>query len=491
MLRSKFFILGSLFLLISCSQKKEINRVQLSANRTMGLIVRSIKDPSGEVEAPQTREYITDLYADAVQELYGAKLRVLQLPGKSLIENPTNLFAIANLEIDDLFVVEVKTSEAFSPPPNQPTELELDAEGQPLVEPSPQSVELSTTVYNGAKLRTVTVFQFSVTERYLEPFEKSFVNAFEKSAKDNFPDPNIYPASDPAHFANLLYNYSQQQERLAGNLNCTSARKVLLYYDRARVLFEKAEEKAAASATVGQQEEAYETKRKVEESKEKAEILRICKADEKKTFEIDFDFANIEPAQADFIREAFKTAKLGKLLSKYTNKPVKLQFSLDEGSSDINLTVFLRYDPQLYKAWTKGRVPRVAQGYHIISLSPYDALFKQLVYFRTQMPPEAPQQLQRKFRNMSMTLVLNTLLNGRASIGVDGSFVPEEKAVSLASPNALILKLPTYDEMRVATRSQEIFNEKGWLAFSGCKTIDGTITEDGLVMKFFGLPCKL
>jgi hypothetical protein len=454
----------------------------------MGLIIRKINTSS---EDEKIRSYITNLYADAVQELYGAKLRVLSLPEDSLIENPTNLFAIANLEIDDLFVVDVKLSENFAVPPEQPTEEEVDSDDAPLVLPAAQSAELSTSVYNGAKLRTVTVFQFSVTERYLGEFEKSFVNAFEKSAKDNFPDPNIYPPSDPAHFANLLFDYSQQQERLAGKLSCDSARRVLLYYDRARILFEKAEDQTSLSNSVGKQDEAYERKKRVEEAKEKAEILRLCKADEKEVFRVEFDFTNIEPAQAAYIEEAFEKAKLTNLLKQYTNKPVKLRFSIDEDNSDMNLAIFLRYDPDRYKAWTEKRVPRVAMGYHIISLSPYEALFKQLVFFRTQIPQAAPQQLQRKFQNLSITMVLNTLLNGRVSVGVDGKYIASEKAVSLASPASLILKLPTYDELNISTRSQELFNEKGWLSFSGCKTIDGTVTEDGLVMQFFDLPCKL
>jgi hypothetical protein len=113
------------------------------------------------------------------------------------------------------------------------------------------------------------------------------------------------------------------------------------------------------------------------------------------------------------------------------------------------------------------------------------------VFFRTALPKESPQSLAIPFSKLSMTLVLDTLLNGQVLMGANGRINPSSRQIEIFYPNSVIVKIPSYEAVTVITRSEEIFQEKAWIALSSCKTIDGTITQDGLVLQFFGLPCQI
>ena len=90
---------------------------------------------------------------------------------------------------------------------------------------------------------------------------------------------------------------------------------------------------------------------------------------------------------------------------------------------------------------------------------------------------------------MRMTLALNTILTGQVLLGVDGKYDSKTKSISMAYPNSLILQSPGFENKPIQGRDKEIFQEKTWIALGNCKTLDGSFTEDGLVLRFFGLPC--
>jgi hypothetical protein len=115
---------------------------------------------------------------------------------------------------------------------------------------------------------------------------------------------------------------------------------------------------------------------------------------------------------------------------------------------------------------------------------------QKLVVFRSSLPSNAPSVLQSSFAKMRLTLALTTLMNGQALLGVDGKYDPKTKSIAMAYPNSAVLQIPGFDSKTISGRDQEIFQEKTWMALGNCKTVDGSTTEDGLLINFFGLPCS-
>lgn len=472
------------FILNACGPKQAEQNVQLAGNRNMAVVLRSINS-----QDPQVRAYFESLLSKSLKETYSPHLKHLDIPEGSLLESPDNLYRIASQEIDDLFFVEIKLPISDSIPPAKP---EDKMEEESLYQGFPtQPVEINGSIVNGANLRTVSLFRASTPWNFKESFEQDFVNQFKKASMSIFANPNIYPKSDPKHFANLLYVYSEKREAESPEaLSCSNAQDILSYFDKAHELYEKARSRALQTAMVGTQEEIHELNTRLEHSRKKSEILKKCLEDQNKTFEFLVDYGNIDQSYIPFIQKAFEVSKIEELLKKYTNKPVRLVFQLN-AAGNIDSTLFLRYDPQRYIAWTNQRVPRTAGDYHIVSLDPYYALMQTMVYMKYALPPESPRPLIASFRNMEINLVLDTLMNGQMSFRVAGSYNADDKRIQLAYPKSIYLVAPGFQPKTIFTRSEEIFQEKGWLAFSSCKTLDGTWTEDGLVMRFLGLECKV
>jgi len=488
------FNLVLVFLLLSlvsgCASHDQDLEVQLSGNRNMGVFLKKVSYEDGSPASAETSDYLKKLVADSIREIYSANLIELNLGDDGLLESADNLYLIGNNSIDDLFIVEIKLPDGFQPPPHRPTDEHLDQMNGAVPSILKAPIEFSLSILNGEKLRSVAELKYIVETNYKEDFEQSFKNTMKQKALENFKNPNIYPKSDPLHFATLLYNYSTKTEsdqKIA--LNCGNAFSLLKHYAQARDLFVKSKDQVANSFA-GQQERAQDLNAKIEDSNQKAEVLDLCEKDKTLQFSMSVDFGTINPENHENISKSFQRAQLDKLLQQYTDKPVKLKLSIDQ-SNELNLLVELRFDPIRYKKWTTGRIPDLMKGYHVVGLDPYYPLMQTLVLTRYLLPPESPKPLQISFQKMNISLVFKTLLNGSVHLGVDGRYIPNQKMVNLAYPKSLILSSPKFEKLTIDTRSEEIFQEKGWLTFGSCKTLDGASTEDGLVMKFFDLPCKI
>lgn len=490
--RHNLLILFIFFGLIQgCSSNNKELKTELSGNRKMGLY---LKVKPAQADAPvssQVESYFRSLLVRGLDETYSPQIEILDLADGGLLESPESLYEIAHKKVDDIFIVELNTDPSFEIPSFKPSSEEIESLGEQYSEPPPQRVQLRTTIYNGANLRAVTVFQFSAEGIYLENFEKNFLESFNRSALDVFRNPNIYPKSDPLHYANLLYIFGQQKERqLAGNLSCENAESTLRHYSHAKELYEAARMNQAETTQAGIQAEAHELSTRLDESAKKSEVLNICKQDMQKKFSVEFEFGSMAPENQAFIMKAFEKVKFEDLLRKYTNKPIRFVFSLINETS-LQLDVYLRFDQSRYKAWTAKRIPPVIGNYHILSLDPYFALMQTMVYFKSSLPPEAPRPLRTSFESLPMSLHLDTILSGAVSLGVQGKYLKADKRVSIGYPKSLLLSMPGFEDRTVSARSDEIFQEKAWIALSSCKTLDGVDTEDGLLMKFFGLRCSL
>lgn len=447
--------------LSSCVKQKEEQLTYLAGNRTMGLMFRNVGVPPNS-----TRSTHFPLLEKALQNTYGAKVWTWDMNTDSVLESPENLFQIATHDVDDIFVTDLYTNSSDS---------------------QSENLDVSMTIYNGSNLRAVTIAKISVPIAG-DDFEKRFQDQFKKSLLEIFPNPNIYPKNSPEHFANLLYVFSKKvEDEHADDLSCDNAADVLKYYEKARDLYQKALEKGP-SKVVGTQEEVNRLQTRLTESTEKAATVKTCEDDKSKVFGLDFDFGKIDPSQQEFIRSAFETAKIEELLKKYTDKPVNVKFILS-GSDDLSLQIELRFDGARYKSWTGNRVPSTYKNYRPLSLDPYYALMQKMVVFKSSLPNTAPMNLKILFNHMRMNLVLNTLLKGEALFGVAGEFFPERNSVRMAYPNTIYITAPGYGQRTIATKSSEVFQEKGWLALGSCKTVEGTLTEDGLAYRFFDLPC--
>lgn len=493
-LSKKLFVLAVTTVALTlgaCATKESKPNIQRAGNRKAGLMIQKITLGGASVENPDFRMYFNDLIVRSIKEVYGSDVQLLNLTPGNLIESPDSLFLLAANEIDDLFLSEVNLPNGFVIPP----ELDLSTEGRSEEEKKilmqANRVEISSRVINGSNLRTVTILKASAPLTDRKEFEASYVASFKENAMQVFPNPNLYPESNPGHFANLLYQFSQKREREnLNNLTCDNAGEILNGYAQARDLYEKAKAKGI-DASVGQQEEAMELNNRLDDSIKKAKILKACQEDNLRGFQLDYEFQKIDVSNQNLIKQALKKARLEELLAQYSNKPVLLSFTVAE-NGELSLELSLRYDRSRYLAWNKklNTPPRVG-NYHIVSLEPYHSLMKTMIFLRTALPPESPQGLATPFSRMNMTLILSTLLNGQMSVGVNGRTGRTPGDIELFFPNSLRVEIPSYEALNVLTRSEELFQEKGWISLSSCKTVDGTMTEDGLVMQFLGLPCVL
>jgi len=452
-------ILALALSLQSCGKGEVKTQVNLAANRAMGYSVRF-------ASPPPTSDRI-NLYNGAIEfglrDAYGSKLARIEFSQGSLVEDPENLYQIGLNKLDDLFSFTIEDK--------------IDAP------------EITVSILNGSNLKTVTILKFAVPREGEMPFTDRFIQIFKRVSLENYPNPNIYPKSDPAHFANLLFVYSQQKEKsLAEPLTCENSSKVLDYYPKALKLYELTKE-AGSIKVVGQQAEAHQLNVRLQESAEKAQVLQACMDDAKKGFALEVDFGTIDPTSHPTIMRAVKNANLEEILKQYTSKPVNLQFTLDD-KSQLNLLVKMRFEQTRYLAWTKNRIPHRLRNYSILSLDPFYALLQKLVVMRASLPVEASPALRSSFGAMKLNLALTTILNGQVLMGAEGKYDPKTKSIAMAYPNSVILSSPGFESKLIAGRDQEIFQEKTWIALGNCKTLDGTMTEDGLLIRFFGLPCN-
>lgn len=445
--------------LISCGKKAPPPQANLSGNRVQGIVLRL----SEQIPSSDRRILYESLINSSLAGAYGAKLVTLSFAPQSLLEDPENIYQVGKNLIDDLFLFSVQETQDTS--------------------------ETSVTIYNGSNLKIVTILKFSVPREGKDPFEKRWNDTFRRVALEKYPNPNIYPRATPSHFANLLYVYSQQEEKnLKDPITCLNALQIFQFYPKAKELFELAKEKEPVKI-VGSQQVTQSLDARLTECDEKSKALQRCLDDNQKTFAIQWEFSKIDPVSHSAILQAAATSDLEGMFKQYTNKPVTLRVEADE-NAELNFIATMRFDPVRYTAWTKNRVPARARNYQILSLDPYFALMQKFVVFRSSLPTDAPAALKLPFSKMKLNFILDTIFNGQVLMGVEGKYDPKTKSITMAYPNSVYLRSPGFEQKLIEGRDKEIYQEKTWIALGNCKTIDGTTTEDGLLIQFFGLPCN-
>jgi hypothetical protein len=445
-----------------CASKQEVQSVQLSGNRTMGVGLRSFKS-NDSAEAAFWSNHIIEWTNAALTDTYHPKIVDLSFQNDSLIESPENLYQIGIKEIDDLFVADAEVTDS--------------------------TLEVNFSVINGANLKVVNIFKISIPKAEADKYESTFLNSFKKSTLAALPNPNIYPKSDPQHFANLLFVFSKRREQdNEQSLSCENAHDILQYYEKTEALYQLANTRGSTKI-VGLQEESHQITSRLQEASEKVKILKDCDEEAKTAFEIIVDYGKIPESSYAFVQSAMQKAGMEEILKKYTTKPVKMKFTIEK-TGDLILAVDLKFNRPQYLSWISKRIPMKFKNWQILSLDPYYALMQKLVVMKSSLPAETPLPLKTGFALMKMTLSLKTLLNGEVYFPVDGKYFPEKKAVQMAYPNSIFLVTPGFENRTVLTKDKQLFQEKGWIALGNCKGIDGSLTEDGLVYRFFGFPCN-
>ncbi|MDB5037377.1 MAG: hypothetical protein JWQ35_905 [Bacteriovoracaceae bacterium] len=458
--------------------------IGLAGNRQMAVGIKNLKF-SVATNSINTAT-LSSLSQKAIAAAYGSKVSELQFDPNSPLESPENLYQIGRLEIDDLFQMDVSVKGSFEIPNASGV---TKSENETPTELTDNYAEVSGTIFNGANLRAVNIFTFKVPLNPSASFENNFLEKFKKAVVQAFPNPNIYPKSDPKHFADLLFTYSESKEQdMSAPLTCENASERLKFYAAAKDLFEIAEKRGSAQV-VGTQGASHQLTSRLSESTLKAKIVEDCIVDQSKTFEIQIDYTSIVPTNQVYIQRAMEAAKFEPVLKQYTSKPVKFRFQV-EANGKISLFVDLRFDGEKYKAWTIGRIPMRLNNFQILSLDPYFALMQKLILFRGSLGPDAPFALKTAFENMRMMLNLKTLINGEAAFAVDGKIAKDQKHLSMAYPNSIFISAPGFETKQITAHDSNIFQEKAWITLGNCKTIEGTKTEDGLVYDFFNFPCQ-
>jgi len=467
----------------------------------MGVGIRKVQLGEQALPASGLDTYFASLVDKGLRDTYGSRTAVVPLVKNGLLQDPENLYQIGIRQIDDLFLMDVQLKKPFDIPTTpaaassssaaevNPKDDKPKMSEQETATSIEDSAEFSFVVYNGSNLRAVTMFKVLVPTNRPERFEAEFEERFRKAASASFMNANIYPRGDPSHFGNLLYVYSQARERdVSDNLSCENASDVFRYYGKAAELYQLGLKRGVAKA-FGQQSELHQLSSRQNESVEKSKVAQLCAEDKSKHFQLDFDFGKIAEENRSLIELAFKNIRFEDTLSKYTDKPARARFQI-ESNGDLSLFFEMRFDLSRYRYWTSNRVPLKYRNFQILSLDPYYALMQKLVMLRTALPLQASPQLRQSFRSLRTTLYLKTLLKGEVYFGVDGTYFPERKQIQMAYPNTIYLQVPGFDTRAVLTKNNEIFQDRGWLALGSCKTLEGTLTEDGLVYRFFGFPCQ-
>ncbi len=477
-----FNFIITLFIL-SCATKEQPRVVSLSANRRMAVSVKIISASSQSNE--ELKSYFSKISQTAIEKAYGSKVKVLPLQFTSPLETPENLYEIGRSESDDIFLVEAKVPFGFQIPQNESSSYSQSS----VTLNNSDSVTISTTILNGANLRTVTVFNFSTPAQPNHGFQTLFEGAFAKSALASFPNPNIYPKSAAKHYADLLYVFSEDHEKnFQEPLTCENASQRYMYYKWAKELYELAATKGLSNV-IGQQSEAHLMTTRMDESSQKVKILDDCTADAEKSFAINIDYGSITSENQTYLQQAFEATNFATTLKQYTDKPVNFRFQI-EPTGLLSLFLTLRFDQKRFQAWTVNRIPQKMRNFQILSLDPYYALMQKMVIFRSSLPDSAPYGLKSALSTMKMMLELKTLLNGSASFPVDGKYLAANKTVRMAYPSKIFFSQPGSESKVISNRDEIIFQERGWIALGNCKTLDGTRTEDGLLYEFFGFPCR-
>ncbi len=478
----------------SCAKEKATLNVSLSANRRMGVAVRKVVTPSGGIATNLTPSLLHSWTDAALLKTFQPKIVPLSLSSNGL-DDPDNLFEIGSKEIDDVFLLDITVPQNFVPAAmtSQMSESDLEKAFQEAVRSeaaAEDAIQVAGIIHNGANLKAVNVFRFVVPTSRPDLVEPFYHLAFKKSVMGAFANPNIYPRADAQYYANLLYVFSKQREKdYEDKLECENAVDVLKYYPKANVLYKLAISKGTSRA-VGQQSEIQLLTSRHDESEARSKVLEECKVEQRAVFEVRFDYGTLGAEAISQIQKAYETAEMEDLLRKYTSKPVRFRFQI-EANNDLSLFVDMRFDQARYTSWIQQlKVPSKMGAFQILSLDPYKAMMQKLVAFRGSLPKNAPAALKASFSAMKMTLTLKTLLKGEVTVPVDGRYFPEQKVVKMAYPNSVILNAPGFPSKTIAAKNDGIFQDKGWISLGNCKTLEGNLTEDGLLYRFFGFPCQ-
>jgi hypothetical protein len=463
------FLIGlsiAAIVLTACGKQAEIKQEgPRSSNRIMGVYVGS-----DETLKPQLSSFFV-LFQKALQDAYLPQLKMLNFPGGPYPDEAENMYEIAKSQIDDLFVFNISqrnqvirvTGSIMSGGSNlrviNRINLELPIEGSP---DRPSDEKLS--------------------------FQDRFVQQIRQSILAAYPNPNVYPAFNAFQFANALYAKAQSDEASAGgSITCENAPRTLSHYAKAKEIYELGQKRSLVRA-YGSQSEQHEINTRLQDAEDKTRVANLCAIDSQKSFGLTWKFQAIDESNRPSILKAAQTAGLEEILKKYTDKPVEIQLSGDP-SGEVNLNLVLRFDSKRYLQWINKRVPDRYRNFGVLSLDPYYALMQKLVYFKNSLPTDSSPALKQGFSLMKMNIILNTILNGEVMFGVGGTYNAQEGKIRLAYPASLYVQAPGYEKKLVGNKDQELFQEKTWLALGSCRSLDGTVTEDGLVYKFFGIKC--
>lgn len=483
-----FVLLSLSLVLFSCQSSKQQTVVQRAANRTIGFDIREIKIGENGNASSEIESYFSELLKQSLIDTYQSRVLSLELE-EGPLETPENYFRIASNQIDDLFVFRIELPANFKIPESMDSE-SVEARERETGPMDFGQAKFSANVYNGERLRPIARLQWSNTLQDRTRFEEALSKTASTSYLNDIRNPNIYPPSDPLHFADRLYEFAVETERQAeGGLSCDNAEDLLNTFAKASKLYGMAETRIDFGA-VGSQSSLHELQGRMNEAKKKADTLEMCREDANKSFSFSVSFDGFDSSAEQQIRAAIKSAQIEEVLKFYTNKPAEMSVRLDS-EGDINISLDMRFNKERLQELTKEDLPAVFKGYHPLSLQAYHPLMQRLILMRVALPAGTARSLGVAFNKAVMNLNLNTLLGGSVSFRVDGRYVSDQKRVDLFYPNSIRMDIPGYEAITLITRSDEIFQEKAWIALGSCRTVDGSLTDDGLAVQFFGMTCQL